>query len=162
VVDGQKAMRSLIAWVGTLLALGASLGGASETSAAPWKQGDLADKSTHHQITLAMGAVKDWWGEHKNGFEDCPMLMPRDEWRKLDSSQFFGDPKSKSVAYSAWNSDGTDYWWATRDEKDHGPWKISAPQQGGFTFEWTIGVGEDPSHTQIVQVRMIYPIDMGM
>ena len=155
-------MKSRIVWVVALLALAAPRGLAAERRAAPWKQGDLADKSTHHQIELAMGAVKDWWRKHGNGFEDCPMLMPRDEWRKLDSSQFFGDPKSKGVAYSARNSDGTDYWWAIRDEKHHGPWKISAPQQGGFTFEWTIGVGEDPSHTQIVQVQMIYPIDLGM
>jgi hypothetical protein len=155
-------MKLPILWAAALLALAGPLGSHAASGAAPWKQGEPADESTHHQITLAIAAAKHWWSEHQAGFKGCQVLMPRGDWRKLDSSRFFGDVNSKGVAYSSWNLDGGDYWFAVRNTKDHGPWKISAPQEGGFTLEWTIGVGTDADPAQIVEVRMIYPIDIVM
>ncbi len=151
-------------WSFAVLLLVIPLCGADPTNSAcsPWERGAEADNVTRHEIELAIASVMSWWSEHGEGFKKCRMLPPRAEWRKLNSSRFFTDPKSKGVAYSAWNSDESDYWWAVCERGDRGPWKIGSPQEGGFTFNWTIAVNSTKNRSEIVEVQIVYPSAMVM
>ncbi len=144
---------TLFAAASILLANGADLGSQDQP---PWDQREAADAATKKEITLAVGAVQRWWAMHRDGFPRCRLLAPTEDWRRVPAS-FFAAPKSKGIAFSAWNADRSGYWWAVRENRERGPWKISAPQEDGFTFEWSVGVDSEKHEADLVEVRLVYP-----
>lgn len=155
-------MRYLHPWILGLLLLAATLGGAESAREVSSKSGAAADAANRKEIEFAISSIKSWWALHKSGFEKTRLLMPKGEWKKLDSSRFFTDPKSKGVAYAGLNSGETGNWWASREGGNRGPWKISAPQEDGFTFMWIIRGEPNGSPADICEVRLVYPLAIEM